>query len=98
MLAIDRFFTDRLAAGQIRKVVSPHSSPTLCVRKAKGGWRIMHAFNNLKAETIPAQTPIPRKDVIIDSMSKSYIFSSMGLMDGLYNIRMRVKGTPFAQQ
>ena len=49
----------------------------------------MHAFNKLNAATVPAQTPIPRKDVIIDGMSKSTIFSSMDLMDGFYQTLMR---------
>uniref|UniRef100_A0AAV1TEE7 Reverse transcriptase n=1 Tax=Peronospora matthiolae TaxID=2874970 RepID=A0AAV1TEE7_9STRA len=75
--AIDKFFADRVAAGHVRESTSPHSSPTFCVRKATGGWRIVHAFNKLNAATVPAQTPIPRKDVIIDGMSKSTIFSSM---------------------
>ena len=47
----------------------------------------MHAFNMLNA--VPAQKPIPRKDVIIDGMSNSTIFSSMDLMDALYHILMR---------
>ena len=49
----------------------------------------MQAFNKLNAATVPAQTPILRKDVIIDGMSKSTIFSSMDLMDGFYRILMR---------
>ena len=49
----------------------------------------MHAFNKLNAATVPAQKPIPRKEVIIDGMSKSIIFLSMDLMDGFYQILMR---------
>ena len=45
VLAIDKFFADRLAAGHVRESTSPHSSPTFCVRQATGGWRILHAFN-----------------------------------------------------
>ena len=95
VVAIDKFFADRLAAGHVRESTSPHSSPTFCVRKATGGWRIVHAFNKLNAATVPAQTPIPRKDVIIDGMSKSTIFSSMDLMDGFYQILMRERDIPF---
>ena len=74
VLEIDKFFVDRLAASHVRESTSPHSSPTFCVRKATGGLRIVHAFNNLNAATVMAQTPIPRKDVIIDGMAKSTIF------------------------
>ncbi|GMF61097.1 unnamed protein product [Phytophthora fragariaefolia] len=38
---------------------------------------------------VPAQTPIPRKDVIIDSMALSTIFSALDLRDGFYQILMR---------
>ena len=73
----------------MRESTFRHISPTFCVRKATGEWRIVHAFNKLNAATVLAQTPIPRKDIIIDGMSKSTIFSSMDLMDGFYQILMR---------
>ena len=59
-LAIDKFFADCLTAGHVRESTFPHSSPTFCVRKATGGWRIVHAFNKLSAATVPAQIPISR--------------------------------------
>ncbi|KAF1319498.1 Pol protein, partial [Globisporangium splendens] len=92
---IDEFFEARRKAGQVRESNSPHCSPTFCVKKATGGWRIVHAFNKLNAATIPAQTPIPRKDVIIDSMQGSTIFSTIDLRDGFYQILMREKDIPF---
>ena len=57
--------------------------------------RIVHAFNKLNAATIPAQTPIPRKDVIIDSMQGSTMFSTIDLRDGFYQILMRDKDIPY---
>ncbi|KAE9025728.1 hypothetical protein PR001_g12347 [Phytophthora rubi] len=45
--AIDDFFEGRRKAGHVRESISPHSSPTFCVKKATGGWRIIHAFNNV---------------------------------------------------
>ena len=91
---IDEFFEKRRQAGQVRESKSPHSSPTFCVRKSTGGWRIVHAYNKLNAATIPAQTPIPRKDVIIDGMQGSTIFSTMDLRDGFYQILMRENDIP----
>ncbi|POM61335.1 hypothetical protein PHPALM_29665, partial [Phytophthora palmivora] len=44
--------------------------------------------------TVPAQTPIPRKDVIIDSMAKSAIYSALDLRDGFYQILMRESDVP----
>ncbi|GMF54573.1 unnamed protein product [Phytophthora fragariaefolia] len=59
---IDAFFRAKHEAGLVRESKSPHSTPTFCVRKPNGKWRIVHAFNKLNAATIPAQTPIPRKN------------------------------------
>ncbi|OWZ10199.1 reverse transcriptase [Phytophthora megakarya] len=92
--AIDDFFESRCNAGQVRESKSPHSAPTFCVKKPQGGWRIVHAYNKLNNATIPAQTPIPRKDVIIDSMSKSTIYSALDLRDGFYQILMRESDIP----
>ena len=93
--AIDAFFESRRKAGQVRESKSPHSTPTFCVKKATGGWRIVHAYNKLNDATIPAQTPIPRKDVIINSMTGSSIFTAIDLKDGYYQILMREKDIPF---
>ena len=92
--AIDAFFELRRKAGQVRESKSPHSSPTFCVKKATGGWRIVHAYNKLNDATIPAQTPIPRKDVILNSMAGSVIFTAIDLKDGYYQILMREQDTP----
>jgi hypothetical protein len=64
------------------------------MRKAAGVWRIVHAFNKLNAAAIPAQTPIPRKDILIDSMGGSTVFSALDLMDGFYHILMRENDIP----
>ncbi|KAE9097747.1 hypothetical protein PF010_g15833 [Phytophthora fragariae] len=87
--AIDEFFEGRRKAGHVRESISPHSSPTFCVKKATGGWRIVDAFNKLNDATILAQTPIPRKDMVLDTMSGSVIYSAIDLTDGFYQILMR---------
>ncbi|KAE9349786.1 hypothetical protein PF008_g6746 [Phytophthora fragariae] len=92
--AIDDFFEGRRKAGHVRESISPHSSPTFCVKKATGGWRIVHAFNKLNDATIPAQTPIPRKDMVLDTMSGSVIYSAIDLTDGFYQILMRESDVP----
>ena len=92
--AIDKFFASRQKAGQVQESNSPHSSPTFCVKKATGGWRIVHAFNKLNDATIPAQTPVPRKDMIVNSMSGSTVFSAIDLMDGFYQTLIEQKMFP----
>ncbi|KAE8907776.1 hypothetical protein PF005_g7680 [Phytophthora fragariae] len=92
--AIDDFFEGRRKADHVRESISPHSSPTFCVKKATGGWRVVHAFNKLNDATIPAQTPIPRKDIVLDTMSGSVIYSAIDLTDGFYQILMRESDIP----
>ncbi|KAE9187876.1 hypothetical protein PF004_g22667 [Phytophthora fragariae] len=79
---IDDFFEGRRKAGHVRESISPHSSPTFCVKKSTGDWRIVHAFNKLSDATIPAQMLIPRKDMVLDTMSGSVIYSAIDLSDG----------------
>ncbi|KAE8970204.1 hypothetical protein PR002_g27186 [Phytophthora rubi] len=92
--ATDDFFESRRKAGQVRESKSPHSAPTFCVKKAQGGWRIVHAYNKLNDATVLAQTPIPRKYVVIDSMALSTIFGALDPRDGFYQILMRESDIP----
>ncbi|CAI5704884.1 unnamed protein product [Peronospora effusa] len=89
VIAIDEFFEGRRKAGHVRESISPHSSPTFCVKKATGGWRIVHVFNKLNDATITTQTPIPRNDMVLNTMSASEIYSAIDLKDGFYQILMR---------
>ena len=54
----------------------------------------MHAFNKLNDATISAQTPLPRKDMVFNSISGSVIFSAIDLSDGFYQILMRPSDIP----
>ncbi|KAE8972601.1 hypothetical protein PR001_g26558 [Phytophthora rubi] len=78
----------------VRESKSPHSSPTFCVRKPNGKWRMVHAFNKLNAATIPASTPIPRKDVLQNNMAGCTIFSALDIVDGYYQLLMRESDIP----
>ncbi|GMF46739.1 unnamed protein product [Phytophthora fragariaefolia] len=91
---IDAFFRAKHEAGLVRESKSPHSTPTYCVRKPNGKWRIVHAFNKLNAATIPAQTPIPRKDVLQNNMVGCTLYSSLDLVDGYYQLLMRASDIP----
>ncbi|GMF15997.1 unnamed protein product [Phytophthora fragariaefolia] len=86
---IDAFFAAKAKAGMVLESKSPHSSPTVCVRKPNGEWRLVHAYNKLNSATVPAQTPIPRKDVLLNSMTGCTLYSAPDLVDGYYQILMR---------
>ncbi|GMF47201.1 unnamed protein product [Phytophthora fragariaefolia] len=91
---IDAFFAAKHAAGMVRESKSPHSSPTFCVRKPNGKWRMVHAFNKLNAATIPASTPIPRKDVLQNNMAGCTVFSALDIGDGYYQLLMLESDIP----
>lgn len=62
--SIDALFSAKHVVGAVYKSKSPHSSPTLCVRKPNRKWRMVHAFHRLNAATISASWPILHKDVL----------------------------------
>uniref|UniRef100_H3GPY2 Integrase catalytic domain-containing protein n=1 Tax=Phytophthora ramorum TaxID=164328 RepID=H3GPY2_PHYRM len=91
---IDAFFRAKHEAGMVHESKSPHSTPTFCVRKSNGKWRILHAFNKLNAATIPVQTPIPRKDVLQNNMVGCTAYSALDLVDVYYQLLMRASDIP----
>ncbi|POM62105.1 putative Polyprotein [Phytophthora palmivora] len=91
---INVLFAEKAKSGMVRKSKSPHSTPTFCVRKPNGKWRLVHAYNKLNNATVPAQTPIPRKDVLLNNMSGCTLYSALDLVDGYYQILMRESDIP----
>ncbi|POM60797.1 Pol protein, partial [Phytophthora palmivora] len=59
---IDAFFAENAKSGMVRESKSPHWTPTFWIRNPNGKWHLVHAYNKLNNATVPAQTPIPRKD------------------------------------
>ena len=78
---IDQCFDKRAKAVHVRESKSPQCSPTFCVRKATGDWRVVYAYNKLKTAIISAQTPTPG-DVLLISRRNSTFFSAFDLKDG----------------
>ncbi|KAG2762165.1 hypothetical protein PC116_g16528 [Phytophthora cactorum] len=91
---IDAFFAAKAKAGMVRESKSPHSTPTFCVRKPNGKWCLVQAYNKLNNATVPAQTPIPRKDVLLNNMAGCELYSALDLVDGYYQILMRESDIP----
>ncbi|POM80928.1 Reverse transcriptase-rnase h-integrase [Phytophthora palmivora] len=91
---IDAFFAEKAKSVMVRESKSPHSTPTFCVRKPNGKWRLVHAYNKLNNGTVPTQTPIPRKDVLLNNMSGCTLYSALDLVDGYYQILMRESDIP----
>ncbi|KAG3157648.1 hypothetical protein PI126_g8211 [Phytophthora idaei] len=91
---IDAFIRAKHKVGLVRESKSPHSTPTFCVRKPNGKWRIVHAFNKLNAAVIPVQTLIPRKDVLQNNVVGCTLYSALDLVDGYYQLLMRACDVP----
>ena len=91
---IRRWTDEMVKAKIIRKSRSPYCFPTLCVRKPNG-WRIVHDYRRLNAITKISAFPIPRKDDIFDSMQGAYWFSTMDLMHGYFQVRLKESNIPF---
>ena len=54
----------------------------------------MHALNRLNDANTLAQTPILRKDMVLNSMSCSVVFKAIHITDGFYQILMRQSDIP----
>ncbi|POM80980.1 RNA-directed DNA polymerase [Phytophthora palmivora] len=91
---INAFFAEKAKSDMVRESKSPHSKPTFCVRKPNGQWRLVHAYNKLNNTMVPAQMPIPRKDVLLKNMSGCTLYSALDLVDGYYQILMRESDIP----
>ncbi|POM62346.1 Pol protein [Phytophthora palmivora] len=91
---IDTFFAEKARSGIMQESKSPHSTPTFCIRKPNGKWRLVYAYNMLNNATVPTQTPIPRKDVLLNNMSGCTLYSALDLVDGYYEILMRESDIP----
>ncbi|POM62780.1 Pol protein [Phytophthora palmivora] len=76
---IDAFFAEKAKSDMVRESKSPQSAPAFCVRKPNGKWRLVPAYNKLNNATAPAQTPIPRKDVLLNNMSGCTLYSALEL-------------------
>ncbi|GMF42098.1 unnamed protein product [Phytophthora fragariaefolia] len=51
-------------------------------------------FQQLNAATVPASTPIPRKDVLQNNMAGCTVFSTLDMGDGYYQLLMRESDIP----
>ncbi|POM70494.1 Pol protein [Phytophthora palmivora] len=91
---IDAFFAEKAKSGMVRESKSPHSTPTFCVRKPNGKWRLVHAYNKLNNATVPAQTPTPRNDVLLNNMSGCTLYSALDMVDEYYQILKRESDIP----
>ncbi len=91
---IKEWVKSMLDAGLIQPSISPHAAPIFFVKKPVG-WRIVHDYRLLNSKTIRQSTPMPRKESVLDRMANSHWFSTMDLLSGYYQVRVREKDIPY---
>ncbi|KAG2793606.1 hypothetical protein PC111_g22967 [Phytophthora cactorum] len=75
----------------VRGSKSPPSTPTFCVQKPNGKWRLVHAYNKLNNAAVPTQTPMY---VLLNNMTGCELHSALDLVDAYYQILMRESDIP----
>ncbi|POM59264.1 LOW QUALITY PROTEIN: Retrovirus Polyprotein, partial [Phytophthora palmivora] len=93
------------AGGQRKFPSKPRGSSGLWQKprpKSQGNWghtwvlsKRERAYNKLNNAAIPAQTPIPCKDVLLNNMSDCTLYSALDMVDAYYQILMRESDIPF---
>ncbi|MCP3668139.1 MAG: hypothetical protein GY696_37575, partial [Gammaproteobacteria bacterium] len=80
-----------LQQGVISRSCSPWSSPVVLVTKKDKSWRFCVDYRRLNDVTKVDGYPLPRIQDILDSLSKSKIFSTLDLASGYWQIEIDPK-------
>jgi hypothetical protein len=83
-----------LDKGFIEPSASPFGAPVLFVKKKDGSLRMVVDYRALNRLTVKNKFPIPRIDDLLDKLSGANYFSSLDLMSGYHQIRIRDEDVP----
>ena len=91
---VQRQIQDLLSKGLIRPSTSPFGSPILFVKKKDGTLRMVIDYRSLNKITIKNKYPLPRIDDLFDRLQGGKYFSSLDLMSGYHQIRIKDSDVP----
>jgi hypothetical protein len=83
-----------LDKGFIEPSASPFGAPVLFVKKKDGTLRMVIDYRALNRLTVKNKFPLPRIDDLLDKLSGANYFSSLDLMSGYHQIRIRDEDVP----
>ena len=91
---VQRQVQDLLSKGLIRPSTSPFGSPILFVKKKDGTLRMVIDYRSLNKITIKNKYPLPRIDDLFDRLQGGKYFSSLDLMSGYHQIKIKDSDVP----
>ena len=75
-----------MKSGIMHRSSSPWNSPTLLVKKPKGGFRLVCDFRKVNEKILPDNYPLPKIGDLLNNMKKSRYFIMCDLMQGFHQI------------
>jgi hypothetical protein len=91
---LERQVQELLRKGWIRPSVSPYGSPVLFVKKKDGSLRMCVDFRALNKQTVKNRYPLPKIDMLLDTLQGSTCFSSLDLHSGYHQVRLHEDDIP----
>ena len=87
--ALKEFIEENLQKGYIRPSKSPAAAPVFFVKKKDGSLRMVVDYRKLNAITVKNRYPLPLTTELVDTLSKSRVFTTLDLRWGYHNVRIK---------
>lgn len=83
-----------LTKGLIQPSTSPFGAPVLFVKKPDGSLRMVIDYRALNKITVKNRYPLPRIDDLLDQLHGAKVFSSLDLLSGFWQLRIKDEDIP----